>query len=170
MGIGKDIARIAKSHNICQEWHDRILTTKEKEELIEMYLKGIDFCMEYDFPPLDFVKKNFTGLMEEYGIYADTTFDSDFKKKVVVLGDCNGTVTAGGYRTCEVFVRHISRVKVMATDHAFVVVNVYDKAEVEISASDESKVCVYGWIKHPETQVKITKEGNARVKLIEKTL
>lgn len=164
MKVCKDIATIARQHNICQEWERKILTTRDKEELVEMYLKGIDFCMEYDFPPLDFVKKNFDGIAQRYGIYAGGEFDSDLRKKVVALGDSRGTVTVGGYHICEVFIRHIAEVEIRAEDHAFVSVSVYDSARVDITATGNAKVCIHQYGGH----VTHASQDEARIKLVNK--
>ena len=45
MEVNKRLARDAKKKGICEEWHDRLLDTKGKDELIKMYLEGIDFCL-----------------------------------------------------------------------------------------------------------------------------
>ncbi len=164
MHIGKEIARQAEHFDICKEWKGDLMTTKDKERLIEMYLKGIDFCIAHDFPPLDFIRKNFAGVMELHCIYVDSYFTLFQPKKVVALGKSTGKVDIGGYGTCEVFARHNAKVLIQASDNAFVMVNVYDNAAVEVQARDKSKVCIHN---HNAT-VNYHTTGEARIKLVNK--
>lgn len=164
MHIGKQIANQAKQRNICEEWHADLMSIKDKDQLIHMYLKGIDFCIENDFPPLDFIRKNFAGITEKHGIYIDCGFKAIQSKKVVALGNCIGKVEIGAYGTCEVFVRHNSRVSIEATGNAFVMVNVYDSGEADVTAKDKAMVCIHNY----SAMVNYQTSDNARVKLINK--
>lgn len=166
MNIGKQIAGQAKPLNICQEWHSKLLTTKGKEELIGMYLKGIDFCIKNDFPTLEYIKANFNGIMQDYGIFADESFVRKQPRKIVALGESTGSVTVGSFGTCEVYVRHKSKVTVNVTGDAFCMVNIYDWGEVEVIASDRAKVCIHNY----NATVNYQTSGEARVKLVNKTL
>lgn len=164
MHIGKDIAQRAEQFNICQEWKGDLMTIKDKEKLIEMYLKGIDFCIANDFPPLDFIRDHFSGIIEQHGIYLDGDFEVVNPSKIVALGKSKGNVMVGGFKASQLYVRHASKVFVRAVDDCFVMVSVYDNASVEVEASNRAKVCLHNF----NATVNYHTTGEARVKLVNK--
>ena len=76
MKIGKELALIAKKKGICQEWFDQMKTLDDKDRLLEMYVRGIDFCLSNDFPTNDYIRENFVGRMEEYGVHLDESLNT----------------------------------------------------------------------------------------------
>ena len=45
----------AVSLGLCQEWTSK-WNNESKESLVEKYVKGIDFCIEHNYPSLAFMK------------------------------------------------------------------------------------------------------------------
>ena len=59
MKLSKELARQAKAKGICAPWHAQLLTLQDKEAMVDMYLKGIDFCLANDYPKNDFIRTHF---------------------------------------------------------------------------------------------------------------
>ena len=115
---------------------------QNKEAMVEMYLKGIDFCLANDYPQNDFIREHFKGVMEKQGVFLDDNIKVENKPKCVCLGKTCGRIEAKGYEVCEIFVKHNSELNVVAKDNAFVMIDIYDDAVISVYASDRAKVCV----------------------------
>lgn len=165
MSLNKILAKEAKKKGICQEWLDQLLLTDSIDSLLEMYLKGIDFCLSNDYPSNEVIRQNFMGKMEQHGIFLDTRFSLSNIRKVVALGESSGTIEIGACNTSEIFVKHSSQVSITARENAFVVVDVFDQAKVVIHAQDSCRILVN---KYMGASVEITQDEKAHVKLIEK--
>lgn len=165
MSLNKILAKEAKKKGICQEWLDQLLLTDSIDSLLEMYLKGIDFCLSNDYPSNEVIRQNFIGKMEQHGIFLDTRFSLTNIRKVVALGESSGSVEIGACNTSEIFVKHSSQVSITARENAFVVVDVFDQAKVVIHAQDSSRILVN---KYMGASVEITQDEKAHVKMIEK--
>lgn len=164
MEINKRLARDAQKKGICEEWFARLMETKSKGDLIKMYLEGIDFCLSNEYPRNEFIRKHFVGVCEAYGVFLDEAITAENFQHVVALGECEGTTTYDGWNVGQVFVKHRSRLKVLATGNSFVVVDVFDETAVEVEARDNAKVCV----NHYGGNITTTTGGKAVIKVIRK--
>lgn len=162
--IVRELAKQAKKNGICQEWYDNLTVTGDIESLAKMYLKGIDFCLSNEYPSIDFMRNNFKGKIEVFGIYIDDRIEAVNEKTLVALGGCSGMVEIKDYAVSEVFLKHLSSLVLIVKDNAFVMVDMFDETSLNIIASDNAKVCVnrYGG------KVEFSSFNNAVVKLIEK--
>ena len=160
MKLSKELAKRAKAKGICAPWHAQLLKLEDVDDMLEMYLKGIDFCLVNDYPSNDFIRANFKGSMERKGIFLDDTINVTNMPKVVCLGTTTGRIESNGYEVCEVFAKHDAALNVVVKDNAFVMIDVFDDAVVNVHASDRAKVCVnhYGGdIKHIATDDAVVK-------------
>ena len=115
MKLSKELARQAKAKGICTPWHNELLNLQNKEAMVEMYLKGIDFCLANDYPKNDFIREHFKGVMEKQGVFLDDDIKVENMPKCVCLG-----------KTC-------GRIEM---------IDIYDDAVVSVYAGDRAKVCV----------------------------
>ena len=164
MKIGTELAKEAKKHGICQEWHDQMKGSNDKDALIQMYLDGIDFCLSNDYPSNDYIRKNFKGKMEQYGIHLDEHLNALNNRYLVALGKCSGCLEMNSFNVSEVFLKHGSELKIAATDDSFIMIDQFDNSKLRLTASGNSRVC----INHYGGQVQVEKSENAYVKVIEK--
>lgn len=167
MKLNKKLAELARNAGICEEWHDKLLATEDKRELVKMALAGIDFCLSNNYPPLPIIKKHFAGTMEPYGIYLDDQIAARNSEHVVAFGACAGAAHYTDFAVGQVFLKHTSKLTIVASGNAFVMVDIFDEAEVEVTATDNAKVCVNQYGGH----VAATTDdgaGNAVVKVIRK--
>lgn len=165
MNLNKELAYEAKKNGICKDWFNRLQVTEDKDELIKMYLDGIDFCLSNDYPPRTFFKP-FDGIRQKYGVFLDEQIETVNSRHVVALGTSEGSASFTDFEVGQVFVKHEAKVEIKASGNAFVMVDVFDDAEVEVIASDNAKVCVnrYGGFITSTTG----SEGNAVIKVIQK--
>lgn len=164
MKLSKELARQAKAKGICTPWHTELLNLKDKEAMVAMYLKGIDFCLSKDYPQNDFIRAHFKGVMEKQGVFLDDDIKVDNMPKCVCLGATHGHIETTRFGVSEVFAKHDSELNVVVKDNAFVVIDIFDNAVVSVYASDRAKVCInrYGGV------VNQCATGDAIIKIREK--
>lgn len=117
-----------------------------QQELIDKFKKGIDFCLERDWPSTDFIKANFDPeLLHRNLIYVDERLDlKNAPNGVYVLnGECTGTLWFNSWAAATVYVRHSSQVTIIADDSAKIFVRLYDEADAEVMELDEAVIKVY---------------------------
>lgn len=164
MKIGKELALIAKKKGICQEWFDQMKTLDNKDRLLEMYIRGIDFCLSNDFPTNDYIRENFVGRMEEYGVHLDESLNTANDRRVVALGRCIGRIEINNFGVSEIFVKHESDLIIIAKGNSFVMIDMFDDSKLHVIASADSKVCV----NHYGGTLKTDSSERAVIKVIEK--
>ena len=142
MKVAKQLAKQAKQLNICQEWHDELKTLTDKQKMAEMYLRGIDFCLANDFPSNDYIKANFSDVINDFGIYLDSKFETNNPDKCVLLGNANGVVNVDGFAVSEIYAKHDSTLTLNVGDNAFVMVDIFDTAGVYVTVTGNAKVCI----------------------------
>lgn len=118
----------------------------DQQELIDKFKKGIDFCLDKNWPSSEFIKANFDrGLLNANLIFVDEYLDFHMMPNgiYVINGECSGTIRFASWAAATVYVRHSSRIRIEAADFAKIFVRVYDDAEVETSSGESAKIKVY---------------------------
>jgi len=144
----KELNKVLKGRAIelglCEKWQSEWDKEETKQELIEKYLKGIDFCISHDYPKLEFIKAYFPkNLLFQNGIFVDDKVDAINIKTAVLLGESSGKVRYEGLRAGSVYVRHSSVLRIEAVEGARVFVEIYDDCIVTVTADEHSKVFIY---------------------------
>lgn len=135
----------AISLGLCRQWQ-KSWGDCTRQQLIDKFKKGIDFCIEHNYPSNDFIRTNFDAkLLRDNQIYVDEHLSlTDAPNGVYVLnGECSGTIRFGSWAAATVYVRHTSTVSIIAEDFAKVYVRVYDEAEVNVVDVGDASVKVY---------------------------
>lgn len=160
------LAKQAHAKGICEEWHTQLLSLDDKDKMVQMYLRGIDFCLANDYPSNELIRDNFKGSMEKHGVYLDERqlLVKDVKK-CVCLGNTNGKVEINGFNVSEIFVKNDSALCVIARDNSFVMVDAFDNTSVMVYAKDNAKVCVN---RYGRADVKTFNDSSAQIKVREK--
>lgn len=142
--LNKMLRDRARQLGLCDQWYDQWNKNETKQELIEKYLKGIDFCIKHDYPKLDFARAYFPKkLLIGNGIFLDEDVDASNLKTAVLLGESKGVLRYYGPKTGNVYVRHQSELLVEAADGARVFIETYEGCKIHIVAVSNSKVFVY---------------------------
>ena len=79
------LAAEAKAAGICEQWYYYILRATNKESLIALFNKGLDFCINKRFPSAE-LRAEFDGVRQHFGVY-----DSEEFTKSCSLRDSCGT-------------------------------------------------------------------------------
>lgn len=162
--IAKELAKQAKRKGICDEWHKQLKSLTDKRAMVDMYIRGIDFCLSNEFPNNEYIRDNFKGVMEEKGVFLDDEVNLVNPRYCVALGKTEVDVRIVGYKVCEVFAKHQSTLNIMAEDNAFVEVDMFDSSVVSVISYGKSKVHInkYGGA------LTFDQQGESIIKVVEK--
>lgn len=169
MKIGKELALEAKKCTAVKMSGDcfkEIMQMRDIKPLCARYFRDTNWAMENDFPNITLLRKYFSNATP-YGFHTDFVgsvglLNSVKHQSIAFFGNSVADVICSPFAVCEIFIRHNSKVKIVAEENAFIVVNLLDAATVEIEAENASvKVYQYG------TNSNFTVSGN--VEIIEKT-
>lgn len=142
--LNKTLRDRARELGLCDLWYKEWDKKSTKQELIDKYLNGIDFCIAHDYPTLPFIKEYFPkNLLLQNGIFLDDKVDAYNLLRAVLLGYSTGEIRIDGLRSCDIYVRHQSELIVTATGGARVFVEMYEDSKVTAAADADSKVFIY---------------------------
>lgn len=140
---------------LCRMWQMKLKQGLDYEALVKMFISGIDFCIDNDYPTLDFIREHFKGKSEAFGAYVDDSVDNLLNVPNVVLnGSCRAFIEYDGYAVANVYVRHTSKCSITISEYSYVTIDVFDDAEVAVSTSGKN------------ANVLINVHGNAKVDCI----
>ena len=166
MELNDYILKKALEADICKPWAEQIAAAPNVDELLEMYVKGIDFCLEKDFPTAPDLVKLAGDKLDEYGIYVDQPeLALKNSKFTVLLGSCIADLHYDQFSVGQVFVKHDSSCEVSASGNSFIVIDCFDNSNLDVKAYDNSKILIniYGNSKVARHTV-----GNGIIKLVQK--
>ena len=132
----REMARV-QSHPLCDKWYGEWKDDTSVDGLLDKYVRGIDFGVMNDYPPLDFIRKNFKKEdLHRHNIYIDEEVNivESHSGIWVLLGKCSGRMTFDSWAVATVHVRHESNMRIDAEDLSRVFVSVYENAECEAKA------------------------------------
>jgi len=131
---------------LCKEWTEAWSDDTDIDELLDKYVRGFDFAVKNDFPPLDFCRRNFDkDDLHRHHIYIDEEVDLEAVESgyYVFLGTCKGRLVVKDLKAVTVYVRHDSRIDVSAFDGAKVFVTYYDHSSGGCVSDGWSKIKRY---------------------------
>lgn len=143
MTLSDEMKISARNIGLCDEWFGEWKDNSTKDEMIEKFVRGIDFCIEHNFPSVRIMKERFGDRMHYQGVYADEQVKSKNDLKIILNGTCNADLYYDGHGTGDVYVRHNSVLKIKASDNARISVNVFDNAKVDAEVSENAKIFIY---------------------------
>lgn len=148
--IKQELKATARRHDLCGAWQQMLDHAADKATLVQMYMRGIDFCFGWDFPSVDYLVRHFKGECETYGLHVNEAFSARNVRKAALVGSCDASLSYDSYEVAQLFVRHDSRAQLNVRGHSIVTVDCFDQSRVDITAAEDSQVTVYRY-------------GNARV-------
>jgi hypothetical protein len=136
----------AIQNKVCQAGADGISTARSVQDLLDMYIKDIDFCLSTNFPTNGDLQRLAGEYLNQNGVYIDQTFKLSDRSFIVALGDCSGSIRYDGYSAAQLYVKHSSKVKVTVSGNAKVFIDCFDQSELNVTTSFGAKclVSVYG--------------------------
>lgn len=144
--LSKYVLKKAKASNICEPWADKIEGAESVDDLLQMYVAGIDFCLANNFPSNADLLELGGDVINQYGIYIDAAPKLVDRPFVVALGACNLSLSIADASASQVFVKHESKATITASGDAFIVIDCFDNSITDVIARDNARVLinVYG--------------------------
>lgn len=143
--INKYLKSEAMKRGLCQQWTEEWVENFTTDELIDRFVGGLDFCIEHDFPSVNFIKENFNrNELEAHHIYVDSPdiLTGGWSDTSVVMGSSYGQMNFDGHDVSTIWVRHDSELLITAIDRAFVLIHCLDNCKVHIEQGKFAKVIV----------------------------
>lgn len=125
------LREIGRMQGMCDDFYKN--WTYDIGELLDMYKRGQDFCIEHDYPPIDFIRDNFDkNLLREHGIYVDDELDLEITRSgiYIFLGNCKGRVHFKEWCAADVYLRHCCDLEIDSSDMAKVYISLYDNSNI----------------------------------------
>lgn len=132
--LNKAMKSEARSLGLCDKWFDEWDENSDRDELLEKYIRGIDFCIKHNYPDNEILKKYGFDIINEHGIYIDDNLDgkADNIPTLVVNGKTTGEVTYNGHSVGNVYICGSSDITIYVKDNARVFVEIYGDSRLSI--------------------------------------
>lgn len=144
--LSETLKQQAVNLRLCKPWTEAWADNSDQQTLIDKYKKGIDFCLDRDWPSNDFIKANFDrALLNKNLVFVDEHIDLKNAPSgvYVINGECSGTLWFNSWAAATIYVRHESDITVVADDFAKVFVRLYDDSNAEVVELEDAVVKVY---------------------------
>ena len=117
---------------LCDEWYGEWADDSDIDVLLDKYVRGFDFAVKNDYPPLAFVREHFSrDDLHRHHIYLDESVDLVAENGTYVfLGDCRVRLRAELFKAVTVYVRHESVIEVVGDDTSRLFVSLYDRCRL----------------------------------------
>lgn len=140
------LRNLARKAGLCDKWFSEWSDNESDDALLDRYIKGIDFCILHDYPSIPIIRSTFDDeTLSRHNIFLDAksvTVNSP-QPVSVFLGSSKANVTASAFSVSDIYVRHNSKLRIHARDHAIVAITVYDNAEIVATSEGQAKVFIY---------------------------
>lgn len=143
--LSETLKQQAVDLGLCRPWTEA-WGDCDQQELIDKFVKGIDFCLERNWPTPEFIKANFDRvLLNANHIFVDEHIRLDDAPSGIYIlnGECSGSIRFAPWTAATVYVRHKSNVTIIANDFAKVFVRVYDEANAKVVELNDAVIKVY---------------------------
>lgn len=137
-----DLKNKAIGKGLCTPWQRKFNHVSDKEELVRMYLRGIDFCIMNNYPTPEYIEANFKGMCEKFGVYVNEEAVLHNVRKLVFVGDCSARLSYDSYEVAQIYVKDNSVVHVKSDDHAIVMVDCFDSSTVIAESANGARIIV----------------------------
>lgn len=142
-----------------------LLSAQNYTDIARFYFGNSRFCAGRDLPGLNFARRYLKGQTEPLGVFVDADLAADNMPEIAALGDTTGTAKYSDYSVSRLFLKHGAAVEVEATGHAFLIIDIYDRASVSVKATETATVIIYthgGTVAYHETKDRATVEINPK--------
>lgn len=138
----RHIIREAQNNGICAAWLQDMKGTDDTRQLFDMYIRGIDFCLQHEYPDMDTMRR-YQAAAQAAGIFVDCDgMRTSNPARTVCLGETVGLIKYDGHHAGAVYIKHGSSVTLVATGNSFVMVDIFDNASLLAEAWDDAQICV----------------------------
>lgn len=162
--VGELVAEASRK-GICGEWKRMMQEAGSLDALVQMYVRGIDFCVNRHFPSPEYMEANFKGVCERYGVFVNERAEVKNARRGVFVGRTTGTAVYDGYEVAALYVKDEAEIAVEADEHSIVTMDCFDRSTVKVTARNGSSVTVnlYG-----SAVAEYMCDGSSEVKVVRK--
>ena len=133
----------AVSLGLCAGWTADWKEGSSKDEMLEKFVRGIDFCIEHNWPSTEVMKRDFGDVIHAHGVYVDENVKLHNPKTIILNGNCEAEIIADGFSAPEIYVRHNSVANIKVSGFSVAHISVYDNAKLNVSCDEHAKCFVY---------------------------
>lgn len=136
----------AQQNALCDKWYNDWGDETDVDGLLEKFVAGQDFCINNDYPPLDFIRKNFKkDDLHRHNIFLDEEVNLTDANSgdYVFLGKCSGKIVYSGFKVSSLYLRHESALHIVAKDASRVFVSLYGQSDCKTDGSSFCKLKIY---------------------------
>lgn len=149
--LNKELKEKAISLGLCEQWQHEWKSDSNYFELLDKFKRGQDFCIKHDFPSLEFFRdcNEAKPYLEPNGVFLDElpSYSSSRLENdtYVCLGECEGDMHFGRWGTAVVYLRHQSKIRIIADEFSKISVRLYDDSSVIIDSDSSASVRVFDY-------------------------
>lgn len=155
MELADQLKQDGVAKGLCRLWRGKLKAGMSIESMIQLYIKGIDFCISEDYPTLEFIRDNFRGKCEPFGAFVDDEISERKNAPDTVLnGVCKAMLDYDSYSVSRIYIRHNSQAAINVSDHAIVTIDAFDNSNLIVATAGE------------DAQVLVNLYGGAQVECI----
>lgn len=137
---------------LCRLYQGKLKDGLTVEQLADLFKGGIDFCINNDYPTLDFLREHYKGKCEPYGVYIDESTGQLHNPGTIVLnGACKAFINYNGNKVSRLYARHESVCAVVVGGAANITIDLFDNAHLVVAVAGS------------DARVSVNVYGNARV-------
>lgn len=130
---------------LCEKWTQEWDHSFDDYEFCEKFKAGQDFCIQNNYPDLNFIRKFFdTSSLENFGVFVDKDFSNEEFRMTngtfVFLGNCSGRIVFPRWSSALLYVRDNCKLKVIAREYSRISVRIYDKVEIDSEIDDRARM------------------------------
>ena len=138
----------AISLGLCQQWQREWRDNSSNDELVDKFIRGIDFSIKHDWPKPEFIKTHFdSDFLKRWGVFVDEkvamTSQHTERSVLVFLGKNEGTLEFDGFDSKDIYVRHQGKLRIVAAGKSFIRITTYDDVEIDAEAIDDARIFIY---------------------------
>lgn len=163
--LKQELKTAAVKNGLCASWQKMLDHTKDKDTLVQMYMKGIDFCFSNNYPSARYIEEHFKGICEKYGVYVNESTELHNIRKLAFIGKSSGKITYDNYEVAQVFAKDNSELAIYATGHAIITVDCFDSSIIEAEARNHAQIIINRYI---GAEVSTKTDDTGVVKIIER--
>ncbi len=155
MELNRQLIEDGKAKGLCRQYQGLLDRSQTIEDMVRLFIRGIDFCIKNDYPTLEFMRANFKGKSEPFGGYVDDEITGLRNAPDIVMnGGCKALLEYDEYSVSRIYIRHSSQAAVNVSDHAIVTIDAFDNSHLVVAVAGGN------------AQVIVNKYGDAQVECI----
>lgn len=131
---------------LCDEWQTLWNKDWDKEKMVKMMFRGLDFCIKHHYPSNDFLQKNFDlRFLRDSNIFVNDKYSIVNPKECLILGNSEITIRFNSSSFGFVHLRDDSSANIYAKNRSCTIVHLYEKAKVNAWQFDRGRIVL---VKH----------------------